>query len=208
MIPISNSDTFLSIRPVGESSPIWIGEGSLTPIYSRYSRTVTDATGTTEAEWAVWRTFLASYAQLVTEIDVRLRARHGIGQAEYATLASIIEAPDGCLRVGQIAVALGWERSRTSHLIRRMTERGLVERDERSDDGRASDIVATRLGRKTFFGAVRDHTADVRDLFLDRMTPDEGAVVEGVLSRVTAHLAGRPSSVPPASLPGASEANP
>jgi DNA-binding MarR family transcriptional regulator len=169
---------------------------------------VTDATGTTEEEWAVWRTFLASYAQLVTEIDVRLRARHGIGQAEYATLASIVESPDGCLRVGQIATALGWERSRTSHLIRRMTERGLVERDERSVDGRASDIIATRLGRKTFFAAVRDHTADVRDLFLDRMTSEEGAVMEEVLSRVTSHLAGSPSRRPSALLPGASETNP
>lgn len=153
---------------------------------------MTDATGTTAEEWAVWRAFLTSYAQLSTEVDLRLRTRHGISQAEYGTLASITEAPDGCLRVGQIAAALGWERSRTSHLIQRMTDRGLVERDERSADGRASDIVLTRLGRKTFLGAVRDHSADVRELFLDRMTPDEGAVVREVLSRVITHLSGPP----------------
>jgi DNA-binding MarR family transcriptional regulator len=145
---------------------------------------VTDATGISPQEWAVWRAFLGSYARLLPEIDRRLQSRHGIGQAEYATLASLVESPDGCLRVGQIAAALGWERSRTSHLLRRMTEAGLVERAERSTDGRASDIVATRQGRRTFFAAVREHTADVRELFLDRMATEEAAVMGRVLGRI------------------------
>ena len=146
-----------------------------------------DATGTTPQEWAVWRAFLASYAQLSTEIDRRLKEKHGISQAEYATLASIFEAPDGSLRTGQVATALGWERSRTSHLIRRMMERGLVELDQRSTDGRATDIVLTRLGKRTLLRAVRDHTADVRELFFERMSREEGAVVGDVLTRMREH---------------------
>ena len=141
-----------------------------------------DATGTTPDEWAVWRAFLAAQAQLTLETDRRLRA-HGLSSGEYGSLAALRDAR-GRLRIGELAAQLGWEKSRTSHLVTRMEERGFVTREPVADDRRATDIVITPLGSRTALGAVRDHAADVRELFLDRMQPEERAVVARVLDRI------------------------
>lgn len=147
-----------------------------------------DATGTSAEEWAVWRAFLAAHAQLSTEIDRRLRQEHGLRQGEYGTLAALRESPGRRLQVKEIVALLGWERSRVSHLVTRMEIRGLVERREREEDARATDVVVTPLGTKTLLGAVRTHAADLRSTFFSQMTPEEAAVLRTVLSRIVDNL--------------------
>lgn len=156
-----------------------------------------DATGTSAEEWAVWRAFLAANAQLSTEIDRRLRQAHGLSQGEYGTLAALREAQGRRLQVKQIAELLGWERSRVSHLLTRMEQRGLVNRQEGADDARATDVVLTPLGTKTLLGAVRTHAADLRSTFFSQMTPEEAAVVRTVLSRIVDNLDATRSVDPP-----------
>lgn len=142
-----------------------------------------DATGIEPEEWAVWRAFLAASAQLSLEVDQRLKRDHGLNPGEYATLTLLRDA-GGPLRTGELATALGWERSRMSHLLARMEERGLVSRSATADDRRASEIEVTADGRRALLAAVRSHALDVRSLFLDRMTPDERAVMTTVFTRV------------------------
>lgn len=151
---------------------------------------MTDATGTVAEDWAVWRAFLAANTQLSAEIDRRLRRTHGISQAEYGTLAALRDAPGRRLRVGEIAALLGWEKSRMSHLVTRMEQCGLIARRGHSEDGRATDIVLTRLGVQTLLGAVGDHAADLHSLFFSQMTSDERAVVGAVLDRILQNMAG------------------
>jgi DNA-binding MarR family transcriptional regulator len=149
---------------------------------------VTDATGTSPEEWAVWRAFLAAHAQLSREIDRRLRRDYDIGQGEYGALAAILDAPGRRLRIGELAELLGWEKSRASHLVTRMEERGLVARQESADDRRATDIVPTRLGVRTLTHAARRHAADVRSVFFSQMTSEERDVVATVLTRILQNL--------------------
>jgi DNA-binding MarR family transcriptional regulator len=127
-------------------------------------------------------------AQLSLEIDRQLRHTNDIGQSEYGTLAAIRESPGRRLRVGELAVRLGWEKSRTSHLVTRMEQRGLVTRREYPGDGRGTVIELTALGTRTLVRAVRDHAADVRRMFFSQMTADERAVVGTVLTRILDNL--------------------
>ena len=147
-----------------------------------------DATGTTAEEWAAWRSFLAVHARLSLAMDRRLRSAHGMTQSEYGSLAAIRDAPDGVLRVGRLAVLLGWERSRVSHLVTRLEQRGLVERRPCATDARATELRLTGAGRRALLGAVRDHAADLRDLFLDRMTASEREVMVRVFTRILDHV--------------------
>jgi DNA-binding MarR family transcriptional regulator len=149
---------------------------------------VVEATGIQPEEWALWRAFLLSHARVSHEIDAQLQRDAGLAQGEYATISAILEAPGGRLRIGEIAQALGWEKSRVSHLIGRMEQRGLVRREACADDARAVEIFVTPDGRRTQLGALRGHAAEVRRVFLDHVTPEERAVVTGVLTRVLESL--------------------
>jgi DNA-binding MarR family transcriptional regulator len=149
---------------------------------------VVDATGISPEEWTLWRAFLRSHARVSREIDLQLQRDAGLAQGEYATISAILESPRRRLRIGEIAEALGWEKSRVSHLIGRMEQRSLVAREACADDARAVEIVVTPEGRRKQLAAVRAHAAEVRRVFLDHVSPDEREVMTRVLRRVIDEL--------------------
>ena len=147
-----------------------------------------DATGTEPEEWALWRAFLVSHARVSRRIDAQLQRDAGLAQGEYATITAIREAPDRHLRIGEIADALGWEKSRVSHLVSRMEKRGLLERVVSAEDARAIQITVTSEGRRRQLGAMRGHAAEVHRVFLEHVRPDERPVVTEVLTRILDNL--------------------
>jgi DNA-binding MarR family transcriptional regulator len=149
---------------------------------------VTDATGTDPEEWALWRAFLVSHARVTRLIDAQLQRDADLTQGEYATISAILETPARHMRIGEIADALGWEKSRASHLVGRMEQRGLIERALCADDARAMEIAVTAEGRRKQLGAIRGHVAEVRRLFLDQIRPEERPVVTDALTRVRDNL--------------------
>lgn len=153
-----------------------------------------DATGTEPEEWALWRAFLVSHAQVSRRIDLQLQRDAGLAQGEYATIAAILESPGRHLRIGQIADALGWEKSRVSHLITRMERRGFLKREVCAEDARATEITVTSEGRRRQLGAMRGHAAEVRRVFLEQVRPDERRVLTEVLTRVLDNLDGPPAA--------------
>jgi DNA-binding MarR family transcriptional regulator len=78
------------------------------------------------------------------------------------------------VRILPLANALGWERSRLSHHIKRMEGRGLVEREECHDDGRGAFVVLTSTGRDAIERAAPGHVRTVRDVVFDSLTDEEG----------------------------------
>jgi DNA-binding transcriptional ArsR family regulator len=58
----------------------------------------------------------------------------------------LTDNPEGRVRVSELAGLLQWERSRISHHIKRMEDRGLVERAECSEDGRGAFVVIAPSG--------------------------------------------------------------
>jgi DNA-binding MarR family transcriptional regulator len=76
------------------------------------------------------------------------------------------------LSLADLAALIGWERSRASHQLRRLCERGLAERVPSGDDGRATDAILTAAGREAIAAAAPAHVALVRRMFIDPI-PDE-----------------------------------
>jgi DNA-binding MarR family transcriptional regulator len=145
---------------------------------------VTDATGLSPDDWALWRAFLAANARLTLRIDRQLQQEAGLAQGEYGTLAAILDTPDRAMRIGELATQLGWEKSRVSHLVTRMQRRGLIERAPTAEDGRGTRITVTPEGRRALLAAVRGHAEEVRRAFLENIAPEERAVLQRVLQRI------------------------
>jgi DNA-binding MarR family transcriptional regulator len=69
---------------------------------------------------------------------------------------------------------------RLSHVVRRLEERGLVERFPCPEDGRATNARLTDQGWATVVGAAPGHVEAVRRLVLDPLSPTQVAQLRGI----------------------------
>ena len=141
-----------------------------------------------QSEWTLWRDFGLMHNELDRELDRRLQRDAGISQGDYAVMLTLFNAPDRRLRPGALSEAIGWEKSRLSHQLTRMVNRGLVERVECDTDARGTFVVLTRDGRRALLGSMRDHAVAIRSLFLDLLEPDEKRAIADAVSRVRGRL--------------------
>jgi DNA-binding MarR family transcriptional regulator len=126
-----------------------------------------DATET--ARWTAWK----RAADVVMEAVAReIADASGLSAADFAVLTRLVELGAGSLRQQELARLLGWERSRLSRQISRMTDRGLVTA-ERS--GSARLISATDQGRTAVIAARPAHATAVRRVLLDQIDSEPAA---------------------------------
>ncbi|HUR48156.1 MAG TPA: MarR family winged helix-turn-helix transcriptional regulator [Acidimicrobiales bacterium] len=143
-----------------------------------------------EKELRAWRGLQLMQNQLSAALNRELTDSAGLSYIDYLVLAALTDRPDGRMRAFELGRELGWEKSRVSHHISRMSERGLVERQKCSEDRRGAHVAITKLGRKTIENAAPGHVASVRRRFLDLLSKEEVQTLAGVSETVLAGLAG------------------
>jgi DNA-binding MarR family transcriptional regulator len=148
----------------------------------------------TKAELDAWRTYIESAEVLRRTLAAGLQESSGISPGDYAVLLALDEADDHRLRSSALADAVGWERSRLSHHLRRMEERGLVSRSRGGADSRAADCELTEAGASLFRSSSASHLRLVRELFVDALTPAQLGAAHEVATRLREHL--EPRSTP------------
>ncbi|ALO99996.1 MarR-family transcriptional regulator [Streptomyces hygroscopicus subsp. limoneus] len=137
-------------------------------------------------EGRAWRGMLRMHDLLVNQTGRTLQRDFGLSATDYSVLAELTRAPGDRLRIQDLAKVLGWEKSRVSHHLARMTKRGLVGREECADDGRGAYVVVTRAGREAIEAAAPRHVEDVRRLFLDHLTPGQIVLLAEITDTVIA----------------------
>jgi DNA-binding MarR family transcriptional regulator len=147
---------------------------------------VADVRWLTEREERAWRALQFMQMRLDGELARQLARESGLSYPDYVVLVALTDRPDGRMRLFELARDLGWERSRASHHIARMTSRGLVTKEPCTDDRRGSFVVVTPRGRSEIEAAAPGHVAAVRRLFVERLTAEQldalGAAAEAVLA--------------------------
>ena len=139
----------------------------------RNRRTATcDAGWLSPSQQRAWVAYMRVQLRMTYEINRQLQLDSDLSLADYHVLNALSGAPDHKLQVTDLATVIGWERSRLSHHLRRMCERGLTERVQSEDDGRATDAVLTERGMEAIVEAAPGHVALVRKLFFEPL-PDE-----------------------------------
>lgn len=142
----------------------------------------------TAEQQRVWRDWLTLNAQLPVALHRQLQTDSDLSLQDFDVLVQLTESPDGKLRVTQLAQALSWERSRFSHHYKRMESRGLVEREECSDDARGAFVVLTPIGRAAIERAAPAHAQVVQDLVFSSLSEAELDVVGRFIDRVLGRL--------------------
>src|SRR3954471_9557367 len=105
--------------------------------------------------------------QLNGRISRELARSTGLSEADFDILFFLEESPDGSVRSLALRCGLEWEKSRLSHQLRRMQDRGLITK--------SSDAVVqlTDKGREQIAAARACHRAAVDRYFGDVLTDDQ-----------------------------------
>jgi DNA-binding MarR family transcriptional regulator len=137
-----------------------------------------------EREERAWRALQSMDMRLNARLASELAAVSDLSYSDYTVLVALTDRTDGRLRVFELAATLGWEKSRVSHQIARMLDRGLVTKDRCSDDRRGAFVVATDQGRAAIEAAAPHHVATVRRLFVEPLSPAELDAIAGAAEKV------------------------
>lgn len=109
--------------------------------------------------------------RLTYEMNRELQADSNLSLPDYDVLNALRYAAGGRMRITALAAQIGWERSRLSHHVRRLQNRGLVESRPATADRRATEVTLTDQGWDEITRASGGHIDLVRRLFFEGL-PD------------------------------------
>ncbi len=134
---------------------------------------MTDVRWLNEREERAWRSLQFMQMRLEALLARQLTNDSRLSYPDYVVLVALTDDPNGRLRLFELGEVLGWEKSRLSHHIARMADRGLVKKEKCDSDRRGAFVVITDEGRREIEAAAPGHVDAVRHLFVDRLTPDQ-----------------------------------
>jgi len=118
----------------------------------------------------------------------------GLSPGDYQVLLALKEADGTRLRSSELAAIIEWERSRLSHHLGRMEQRGLIRRYDCATDNRGAEVSLTEKGAAAFRRASAPHLRAIKQHFIDALTPEQLEAFDDVLQSLQRHLHGEMSA--------------
>lgn len=157
--------------------------------------TATDVRWLDDDEQRAWRAFLDMQARLNAQLNREMQAATGLSIADFSVLVSLSEHAGGRMRVLELARDLRWEKSRLSHQLSRMHQRGLIDRSNCDEDRRGAVVVLSVAGRDAVEAAAPLHVASVRRYLFDHLSADQvetlHAIGRGTIDRLDSACVGK-----------------
>jgi DNA-binding MarR family transcriptional regulator len=125
--------------------------------------------------WHAWKKAADTVRARVAE---QLDAATGLSDPDFGILTRLEDLGAGELRQNGLAASMGWHRSRLSHQLSRMEQRGLVAR---SDVPGGVLVSITQLGRERIAAARPVHARAVRASLTSLIPPEDTPAVLSAL---------------------------
>lgn len=152
--------------------------------------TTTSRRSPTANQLQTWRAFVETTSDLTAQITARMQRDSGLSSGDYAVLLALSEAGEERLRSSDLAVHIGWERSRLSHHLGRMEKRALIRRQDCPTDNRGAEVAITAEGAQAFRQSNPSHLRAIRELFIDALTPEQLDAAAEITEALAVHLRG------------------
>jgi DNA-binding MarR family transcriptional regulator len=144
-----------------------------------------------------WLAYIRVQLRLAYEMNRQLLVDSGMSLPDYDVLTALSVADGGLMRITVLAAQIGWERSRVSHHVRRMSARGLVSCGPSVTDRRVTEVTLTSRGRQALQEAAPGHVDLVRRLFFGGLPDDLTGPLSEALESVYANIIKQGSLPPP-----------
>jgi DNA-binding MarR family transcriptional regulator len=113
----------------------------------------------TDDEMRLWHAWKRAAETVRARIADEISTATGLSDPDFGILTRLVELGDGTLRQNELAASMGWHRSRLSHQLTRMEQRGLLSRRPAGD---GVEVRVTPSGRDAATTARPIHAAAVR----------------------------------------------
>ena len=143
-----------------------------------------ERTSPADDQIVVWKSFLRAHAHVTRVLEAELLSDHDLSLAEYDVLVQLSEAPDGRLRMTELAELVLLSRSGLTRLVDRMTRDGLVRREPCPDDARGTFTLMTDEGQAQLVAAAESHLAGVGRHMLSRLSAEELVALREMMDRL------------------------
>ena len=124
-------------------------------------------------EQQAWRAYLEATLLLFDALDRQLQQDAGMPHGYYEILVRLSESADRSMRMSELATLTRSSRSRLSHAVARLEERGWVERLDCPTDRRGQVAHLTDEGFRVLENAAPGHVEAVHAHLVDRLTPEQ-----------------------------------
>ncbi len=135
-----------------------------------------------------WESYFTTTTRLTVCIEAALKRTCHLSMPEYNVLLQTSRAGDQGIRLGALAREVVFSPSRLTHTLKRLCDRGLLERTPCAEDGRGAILTLTPAGEELFASAADVHRELVRSLVLNDLEPGEAEVLERVFNRIAANV--------------------
>lgn len=139
-------------------------------------------------EQRAWLRLAGVMLKLAPALDSQLQRDGGMTHFEYLCLAMLSQAEDRTLRMSELAAQVNASLSRLSHVVKKLEQRGWVERQPSPDSRRVTLARLTDEGMRELVTAAPGHVETVRSLVFDGLTPDDVAALERIAGHVVARI--------------------
>jgi DNA-binding MarR family transcriptional regulator len=151
-------------RPVTDEQPRWLSD----------------------EEMAAWLPLVRFVHLLPQVLDRQLRDEAGISHVYYQILAMLSDAPEGRMRMSELARLTATSTSRLSHAVAALEERGWVVRTSCATDRRGQLAELTADGRRMLERTAPGHVAEVRRRVFDVLDDGELALLRALAGKLSA----------------------
>ena len=160
---------------------------------------MTTSTGTAAAEeaaplsgteMAAWHAFIRAHARVVRLLEAELEAQQQLTLPAYEVLAHLSEAPEGRLRMSDLAAVSVLTPSGLTRVVDRLVKEGYVERQRCGSDARVVYAAVTESGVDRVRQAYPTHLRGVREHLIDRLSVQQLAAIREALEPLTADCPG------------------
>jgi DNA-binding MarR family transcriptional regulator len=149
-----------------------------------------DSAALSADETHVWRSLLGMSDLLRFRVAADVRNVSDLSPTDHSVLLHLAEADSGLMLQQDLASSMFWSKSRMSHQLARMEDRGLLSRalDPKS---RQMAVSITRQGRSVLKDVTPAHAAAVRRHLLRHATAEELTILVRLAQRVKEDVNGR-----------------
>jgi DNA-binding MarR family transcriptional regulator len=134
-------------------------------------------------EMALWHAWKLAADTVRARIAEDITAAVGLSDADFGVLTRVAELGGGRMRQNALAESMGWHRSRLSHQLSRMEQRGLVTRQP-ADGG--VEVQLTDAGHERARLARPAHAAAVRRHLINHLKPKQRRQLHHTLDALVA----------------------
>ncbi len=139
-----------------------------------------------------WRRLAAVLLRLPAALERQLQQDADLTHFEYWVLAMLSEAEDRELQLKDLAERGNASPSRLSHVIRRLEDRGWVERKTSTSDARVTNAVLTDNGWEKVVASAPGHADAVLHYVFDGLDAGDTEALARICDAVLEQLEARP----------------